>query len=48
MTDQKTLAYINLFGVLGSITELCRQVPEAQALIADKKITISFVVKNGP
>ncbi len=48
MTDQKTLAYINLFGVLGSLTELCRQVPEAKALLGDKKITVSFVVKNGP
>ena len=48
MTDQKTLAYINLFGVLGSLTELCRQVPEARALLGDKKITISFVVKDGP
>ncbi len=48
MTDQKTLAYINLFGVLGSLTELCRQVPEAKALLGDQKITIAIVVKDGP
>ncbi len=48
MTDQRTLAYVNLFGVLGSLTELCRQVPEAKSLLGDKKITIAISVKGGP
>ena len=47
-TDAATLAYINLYGVLGCLEELCRMDEEAQALIADKNISIGFVVKGGP
>ena len=48
MTDQRTLAFINFHGILGSLAELCRQVPEARALLGNKKVTIAISVKNGP
>lgn len=47
-TDAATMAYINLYGVLGCLEELCRLDEEAKSLIADKKISIGFVVKGGP
>ena len=31
--DQKTLAYINMYGILGSLTVLCDIVPEAKKII---------------
>ena len=48
MKDQKTLAYINLFAILGSIPKLCKECEEARELIKDDKISIGFSVKNGP
>ena len=48
MKDQKTLAYINLFAILGSIPKLCKECEEARELIKDDKISIGFLVKNGP
>ncbi len=47
-TDERTLAYINLFGVLGALENLCQMDEEAKALIADKKVSIGFAVKEGP
>ena len=47
-TDQTTLAYINLYGVLGTLEELCRTDEEAKALIADRSVSVGFVVKGGP
>lgn len=47
-TDQVTLAYINLYGVLGSLEELCRIDEEAAALIQGQKISVGFFVKGGP
>ncbi|MBQ9704479.1 MAG: hypothetical protein IJV68_08070 [Clostridia bacterium] len=48
MKDTKTLAYINLFGILGSIPKLCRECSEAYELIKNDKISLGFKVKNGP
>ncbi len=48
MTDQRTLAFINFYGILGSLSELCDQVPAAKALLGNKKITLAIAVKNGP
>ena len=47
-TDQTTLAYINLYGVLGTLENLCRLDEEAKALIADRKVSIGFAVQGGP
>lgn len=49
MTDAKTLAYINMYAILGTLENLCQLDPEASALIADRKpITIGLEVKDGP
>ena len=49
MTDAKTLAYINLYAVLGSLENLCALDEDARALLANKKpITIGIEVKDGP
>lgn len=49
MTDAKTLAYINMYAVLGSLENLCELDPKASALVADRKpISIGFEVKDGP
>ena len=49
MTDAKTLAYINMYAVLGTLENLCELDPKASALVADiKPISIGFEVKDGP
>ena len=48
MKDSKTLAYINLFAILGSIPKLCKECAEAREIIKNDKISIGFSVKNGP
>jgi hypothetical protein len=49
MIDQKTLAYINLYGVLGTLENLCELAPEAKSILTNKKpISIGFEVKDGP
>lgn len=49
MVDQKTLAYINLYAILGALENLCELAPEASACLTNKKpITIGFEVKGGP
>lgn len=49
MVDQKTLAYINLYAVLGTLENLCELDPAASALLTNKKpISIGFEVKGGP
>lgn len=48
-TDTKTLAYINMYAVLGTLENLCELVPEASALLKNKKpVSIGFEVKDGP
>ena len=48
MTDTKTLAYINLFAILGAIPYLCQLDPESAALIEGQTVSIGFAVKDGP
>lgn len=46
--DQKTLAYINLYAVLGTLPELCRLSPQAQAYIRNQNVRLGIAVKDGP
>lgn len=48
MTDAKTLAYINLHAVLGSIPYLCELDARAKELIKNEKVSLGFRVKGGP
>lgn len=49
MTDSKTLAYINMYAILGTLENLCELDPAASALLTNKKpISIGFEVKGGP
>lgn len=49
MIDQKTLAYINLYAILGTLENLCELAPEASSLLTNKKpLSIGFDVKGGP
>lgn len=48
MTDAKTLAYINLHAILGTIPYLCELDEKARELIKDEKISVGFRVKGGP
>jgi hypothetical protein len=47
-TDSVTLAYINLYAVLGTLENLCQIDEEAGALIADADIRVGFAVNGGP
>lgn len=46
--DQRALAYVNMYAVLGALPALCEEVREAKELIANERITLGFRVKNGP
>ena len=46
MTDKRALAYVNLFGILGSIPKLCELDKEARGLIAGEDISICFAVSS--
>lgn len=47
--DSRTLAYINMYAVLGTLENLCELDEGARALLTNKKpISIGFNVKNGP
>ena len=46
--DERALAYINLFAVLGGLSELCRLDVEYGKLIERKNISIGICVKDGP
>ena len=48
MKDARTLAYINLFAVLGAIPYLCELDAEAAELIRGESVSIGFAVKDGP
>ncbi len=49
MTDKKTLAYINMYAVLGTLENLCELVPEAASVLKGKKpVSIGLEVKGGP
>ncbi len=46
--DQRTLAFINLYAILGTLPELCRLSPQAQAYIRGQSIRLGITVKDGP
>ena len=49
MTDAKTLAYINMFAVLGSLENLCKLDEQAKNILSGTKpVSIGFDVKDGP
>ncbi len=48
MTDPRVMSFLNLFAILGALEPLCELVPEAENLVANKCISIGFLVKNGP
>jgi len=49
LLDQKTLAYINMYAIMGTLENLCELDPEARALLTNKKpISLAFDVKDGP
>ena len=47
-TDQRTMAFINLFGVLGSLEELCALDSSAAGILGDADISVAFQVSGGP
>ena len=47
-TDETTMAYINLYAVLGTLENLVQVDEEAKALIQNKKISVGFAVNGGP
>lgn len=48
-TDSRTLAYVNLFAVLGTLENLCELVPAAKEILKGKgPVSIGFAVKGGP
>lgn len=50
MKEQKALAYVNMYGILGSIEDLCRIDSEASAALSGlkKPVSLCFEVKDGP
>lgn len=48
MKDPRTMAYINLFAVLGGIPYLCELDSKAAKLIEGKSVSVGFAVKGGP
>ena len=45
--DQRALAYVNMFAVLGAIPKLCT-LDEGAAALAQREISLGFSVKHGP
>ena len=50
MTDSRTLAYINMYAVLGTLENLCELDDKAKEIIStiEKPISVAFDVKGGP
>ena len=50
MIDTKAMAYVNMYGVLGTLENLCQLDGEAQAILAQlkKPVSLCFSVKDGP
>ena len=50
MIDANAMAYVNMYGVLGTLENLCQLDSEAKAILSQLKIPVSlcFSVKNGP
>ena len=45
MKDERTLAFINFYAILGALTELCRLDKGAAKLISGKKVAVGISVK---
>lgn len=49
LKDPRTMAYINMFGVLGTLENLCEMDNKAKEIIAGiKPVSVAFEVKDGP
>ena len=50
MTDSRTMAYINMYAVLGTLENLCELDSKAKELISGMKkpVSIGFTVTDGP
>ena len=48
MKDAKTLAHINLFALLHSLSTLCKLDGEARRLIDGKTLSVTFRIRRGP
>ncbi len=50
MTETKAMAYVNMYGVLGTLENLCTADDEAKAILAELKspVSLCFSVKDGP
>ncbi len=50
MTDAKTLAYINMYAVLGTLENLCELDSVAKEILStlEKPVSLAFDVKDGP
>ncbi len=48
LTDAMTLAYINLYGILGAIPAMLELSPEARKILGKGACAIGFAVKDGP
>ena len=50
MTETKAMAYVNMYGVLGTLENLCAADDEAKAILAELKspVSLCFSVKDGP
>lgn len=50
MTDAKTMAYINMYAVLGTLENLCELDDKAKEIISSLKapVSLAFDVKDGP
>ena len=46
--DAKTLAYINMYAILGALKYLCEESAEARKILGDSCIDLGIAVKNGP
>ncbi len=50
MLEQKALAYVNMYGVLGALENLCELDLQAKEILKDikKRVAVCFCVKDGP
>lgn len=50
MIESKAMAYVNMYGVLGTLENLCQLDSEAKAILSQLKrpVSLCFSVKNGP
>ena len=48
MQDARTLSYLNMYAILGSLVQLCQLNKRAGELVKDAHVSIGFAVKDGP